>query len=339
MVISKRMKRIFFSNRKLLNAVDYSWMAFVLIIILACSGLHDPPTKLEKPPPSEPLPEWTLPSPEWMKEAIIYEITPYNFVKNGTFKSITAKLPEIKELGVNTIWLQPVTKSSYRGQGYDVVDYFKVNPDLGTEEDLHELVDHARKLKLRVLFDVVLNHTSIYHPYAQDVVQKGNKSYYYSYYQMEMDDKPYSSFYHRNEENFITYFWDDLVNLNYDNEDVQEWMIDMCKYWMTEYDIDGFRFDAIWGVIARNPRFVRRLISELKNIDPDFLLLAEDKGSDPNVFALGFDAAYDWTSDATWISQWAWEYEYDEYKNFTVFNHPDSLRRKPLLEKIGRAHV
>lgn len=327
-----RMKEKFLSSINLQSTVYYFLIGLVLITVLSCSDRHEPPTKLDKPPVSDSIPNWTLSSPEWMKEAIIYEITPYNFVKNGTFKAITEKLPELKELGVNTIWLQPVTKSSSRGQGYDVVDYFEVNPDLGTEEELHELVDHAKKLKLRILFDVVLNHTSIYHPYAQNVIQNGDKSFYYSYYQMEMDDKPYSSFYNRNEEKFITYFWEDLVNLNYDNEDVQVWMIEMCKYWMQEYNIDGFRFDAIWGVIARNPGFIRRLIAELKNINPDFLLLAEDKGSDPNIFALGFDAAYDWTADMTWISQWAWEYEYDEYENLTMFNHPDSLKRKTLLQ-------
>ena len=301
-----------------------------LIMIMYISGCSDVNDAQEKKEETE---NQKVEPPDWMSEAVVYEITPYNFVQNGTFRSIETKLQELKELGINTIWLQPITKSSYRGQGYDVVDYFEVNPDLGTEEQLHDLVDTAKSLDMRVLFDVVLNHTSIEHPYAQDVVHNDKESDYYDYYQTEIDDTAYSSFYNRHEEGFIYYFWEDLVNLNYDNENVQDWMIDACKHWVEEYDIDGYRFDAIWGVRARNPEFIERLSRELKNLKPDILLLAEDKGTDQNVYDIGFDAAYDWTADTSWVSQWAWEYEYNHDVNMTVFNHPDSLKRKPLLKE------
>lgn len=298
----------------------------LIIFISGCSDVNDAQEETKEI-------DLEIDTPGWMSEAVIYEITPYNFVQNGTFRSITTKLPELKGLGINTIWVQPVTIPSSTGQGYDVVDYFEVNPDLGTEEDLHQLVDSAKNLGMRVLFDVVLNHTSIEHPYARDVIQNGTESEYYDYYQTETDNAPYSKFYNQHDAGFIYYFWDDLVNLNYDNEKVQQWMIDACKYWVEEYDIDGYRFDAIWGVNARKPAFVQKLIQELKNLKPDILLLAEDKGRGSNVFELGFDAAYDWTADTSWVSQWAWEYEYDHDVNLTVFNHPDSLQRKPLLQE------
>ncbi|GAB2801051.1 hypothetical protein GCM10027275_53870 [Rhabdobacter roseus] len=272
-------------------------------------------------------------APSWMNEAVMYQITPYNFVANGTFRDITAKLPELQQLGINTIWLQPVTISSYKGQGYDVVDYFGINPDLGTEQDLAELIRQAKALELRVLFDLVLNHTSIQHPYAQDAIAHGQRSHYYTYYQRQNDGKPYANFYNTDAHGFFFYFWNDLVNLNYDHEEVQRWMLEVCKHWVKKYDIDGYRFDAIWGVNARQSTFARRMRTELKSIKPELLLLAEDKGADPQVYALGFDAAYDWTNSRSWVSQWAWEYEYSESESRTVFNHPDLTQRGTLLRQ------
>jgi cyclomaltodextrinase len=278
-----------------------------------------------------------------MDEAIIYQITPYSFVKDGTFDAITAKLHELKSLGINTIWLQPVFKSFYGGQGYDVTDYLSLNPDIGTEKQLQNLIDTAKALKMRVLFDVVLNHTSIHHPYGKDRIKYGIKSHYYNFYQHKNGGKPYSSFYNSDEYGFINYFWEHLVNLNYQNKEVQRWMLEVCKYWVRKFDIDGYRFDAIWGVNARMPSFAKRLRTELKSIKPDVLLLAEDKGSVPEVFELGFDAAYDWTADTSWVSQWSWEYEYHVRKSATIFNFPNANERGKMLSQAlfhngGNAH-
>ncbi|MDQ3535864.1 MAG: alpha-amylase family glycosyl hydrolase, partial [Bacteroidota bacterium] len=220
----------------------------------------------------------------WMNEAILYQITPHVFVENGQYEDITAKLPELKELGINTLWLQPVFKSHRKGsQGYDVVDYFSLNPYLGSEEALRELITTAKNMNMRVLFDVVLNHSSLYHPYAIDRVKHGEASHYYDFYQYEDDGTPYSSFYNQDENGFINYFWPHLPNFNYDNEEVQRWMLEACKHWIREFDIDGYRLDAIWGVNARKPSFAKRLRTELKSIKPEVLLLAEAKGSDPEV--------------------------------------------------------
>lgn len=281
--------------------------------------------------------------PRWMNDAIVYQITPYNFVANGTFTDITAKLPELKTLGINTIWLQPVFKSSYKGQGYDVIDYLSLNPAFGTALELQQLIKEAKELGMRVLFDLVLNHTSIQHPYAKDRTAYGESSHYYNYYQSQRDGKPYSSFYNIDENGFIFYFWEDLVNLNYQNEEVQRWMLEVCKYWVRKLDIDGYRFDAIWGVNARMPSFAKRLRTELKSINPDILLLAEDKGSVPEVFELGFDAAYDWTADTSWVSQSSWEYEYHARKSYTIFNFPKANERGEMLSQAlfhqgGNAH-
>jgi glycosidase len=269
----------------------------------------------------------------WMDNAVIYEITPSAFIKKGSYDDITQKLPEIKLLGINTIWLQPVYKTKRGGQGYDVTDYTALRQDLGNELQLANLITTAKQLGMRVMFDFVPNHTSINHPYAEDYVKYGKDSHYYNFYQHTNDGAAYSSNYHIDKQGFVSYFWADLVNLNYNNPEVQQWIIESCKYWVNKFGIDGYRFDAVWGIIARTPSFNKRLRTELKAINPDFLLLAEDKGSDKNVYAQGFDAAYDWTADTTWVSQWSWQTKHDAKKSLTIFNSPDSLKRAELLRR------
>lgn len=269
----------------------------------------------------------------WINDAIIYEITPGIFVKNGKYQNIQEKLAELKKLGVNTIWLQPVFETFGGGQGYDITNYFSLRFDLGKEVELKQLIQAAKALQMHVLFDFVPNHTSIHHPYAKDVIKYGTSSHYYNFYQHENDGVKYSSFYHKDENGFIYYFWKDLVNLNYQNEEVQQWMIEACKYWIKKFDIDGYRFDAVWGVNARCPLFAKRLKTELKSIKPDLLMLAEDKGSDKQVYELGFDLAYDWASDTSWVSQVSWQYRYDPKENYTLFNFPDSSKRAAMLRE------
>lgn len=269
----------------------------------------------------------------WISEAIIYQITPNTFVKKGGFEAITAKLNEIKQLGINTIYLQPVTKSEKGGQGYDVIDYLAVDSRLGNAKQLKILIDSAKVLGFKVILDLVPNHTSVNHPYALDCVANGTNSHYFKFYQHANDGAPYSSFYHIDANKFVYYFWHGLINLDYTNPEVQQWMTEICKYWVREFNIDGYRFDAVWGMNARAPQYARRLRTELKIIKPEILLLAEDKATDPGVYTKGFDAAYDWTADTTWVSQWTWQTHHDTKKSFTVFNLPDSTQRAAQLHE------
>ena len=94
---------------------------------------------------------------EWIDTAVLYEIAPRRFVKNATYNDITQKLPELKKLGITAVWLQPIFKTHKGGQGYDVVDYFSLAPDLGDEEQLHQLISVAKRLQIKVIFDVVPN--------------------------------------------------------------------------------------------------------------------------------------------------------------------------------------
>jgi cyclomaltodextrinase / maltogenic alpha-amylase / neopullulanase len=266
----------------------------------------------------------------WIDTAVIYEITPYIFTANGNFNRITAKIPDIVRLGVNTIWLQPIYETYYRGQGYDVTNYFKVRSDLGTEADLRNLIQTAKSYGLKVLFDFVANHSSIRHRYAQETIQYGEVSHYWNFYQREADNAPYSQHYNFYQ-GFINYFWQDLPNLNFDNPEVRKWIIEGAKYWIKEFDIDGYRFDAVWGVTARNPQFTKDLRLALKRIKPEIMMLAEDKASHPHVFDERFDVAFNWTPSYDWVSQWVWQTNYDPSANPTIFNNSNSAQRSALL--------
>ncbi|HPC35379.1 MAG TPA: alpha-amylase family glycosyl hydrolase [Candidatus Marinimicrobia bacterium] len=270
----------------------------------------------------------------WIDSAVIYEISPYAFVMEGTFQDIQQKLPELRELGINTIWLQPIFKTTWGEQGYDVIDYFTIRSDYGTESDLRNLIKSAHTLGVKVILDIVINHTSIYHPYAQHSIEYGNASHYYDYYQREIDNAPYSQYYNYYK-GFINYFWDELPNLNYDNPEVRNWMMTACKYWVEKFDIDGYRFDAVWGVNARCPEFTQNLRLALKRIKPEIMMLAEDKASWPMVFDQRFDVAFDWAPSEDWVSQWYWEVDYSENatKQYTIFNYSNPSGRVSLLRQ------
>lgn len=267
----------------------------------------------------------------WIDSTVIYEITPYNFVNGQSdFKDIINKIPELAALGITALWLQPIYPTYGGGQGYDVTNYFGIRSDYGTAEDLHNLIQTAKSFGLKVLFDFVANHSSIHHPYAVNSTEYGDTSHYYNFYQREEDDAPYSQYY-RHYNGFINYFWDELPNLNYDNPEVQKWITEAAKYWIENFDIDGYRFDAIWGVNARKPEFTKQLRLALKRIKPEILMLAEGKATVPLVFDERFDAAYDWFPEESWVSHWAWQTDYNPNANPTIFNYPNENMRANLL--------
>jgi cyclomaltodextrinase len=235
--------------------------------------------------------------PAWLDGAIVYGVVPFFFGPRG-FDDVTARLDAIKELGATVLWLSPITGTEEGDFGYAVTDHFGLRDAFGTEQDLRELIVAADARGLRVIMDFVPNHTSEQHPYHLSAEQYGRASPYYDFYQ-------------RNEAGEVTtYFdWENLKNLNYDNPEVQRYMIEAFAYWVREYGIDGFRVDAAWGVRERAPEFWPRLRDELKRIDPDLLLLAEASVRDSYYDIVGFDAAYDWTDR---LGEWAWRDAFEE---------------------------
>ena len=235
------------------------------------------------------IPDYDHENPVWVEEAIVYGVIPRLFGSPGAV-AIQDKLDELADLGINAMWLAPINETP--DYGYSVTNYFELRDGFGTKEQFLEMIRAAHERGIRVLMDFVPNHTSSEHPYFKDTVEKGQ-------------DSPYWDFYDRDENGKYTYYfdWTHLPNLNYDHPEVRRMMLEAFSYWVREFDVDGFRVDACWGVQQRRPDFWPEWRRELKRIKPDLLLLAEASARDPYNFDNGFDAAYDWTEN---LGQWAW---------------------------------
>ncbi|HET6566936.1 MAG TPA: alpha-amylase family glycosyl hydrolase [Rhodothermales bacterium] len=278
----------------------------------------------------------------WVDAAVVYGVTPYNMDNSGDLQNVTARLPEIADLGVNTLWILPIyTTADPRGPGYWVTNFFQVRRDYGTEEDFRNLVEAAHARGMKVLLDFVPNHTHIDHPYAQDAIAHGDQSHYYDFYQRTRDDAPYSNNYRSRtigNMSFLCYFdcsgGNPLPMLNFDNPEVQRWITEAARYWIEDFDIDGYRIDVAWGPRSRNPEFMQQWRLALKREKPGILLLGEDTAADSTAFD-AFDAAYDWYVDRGFVSHWTWQTEYTdiyaEQPSKTIFNYRDINARTDLL--------
>jgi glycosidase len=272
----------------------------------------------------------------WIDEAVIFEITPYIFEEDGGLLNVLNRLGEIAAMGVSTIWLQPVFETHAGGQGYDIVNYFQVRSDYGSDYDLHAVVERAHGLGMKVLLDFVPNHTAALHPYAQDVAEYGTASHYYKYDLTEEDDAEYSMHYKSRpmgNVEFIRYFWENLLIIDHDDPEVQRWMIEAGRHWIEEFDIDGYRIDAVWGTNARTPEMMQRWRHALKRYKPEVLLLGEDKATEPHSFEKRFDVAYDWYPGQVWVSHWTWQTDFSESTSHTIFNDAAASQRAGLLRE------
>ena len=223
---------------------------------------------------SVPAQEQARPVRDWVRDGVIYEIYPRAFSQQGNFNAITARLDELKDLGVTILWLMPIhpigqeKKKGTIGSPYAVRDYYAINPDYGTADDLKRLIREAHARGLKVIIDIVANHTS-----WDSVLMKHPE-----YYKHDAQGK-------------ITYphDWYDIAALNYDNRELRRYMTDMLKHWIREFDLDGFRCDVAGEVPTDFWENARR---ELEQIKPDIVMLAEAHKAELQVTA--FDLDYSW---------------------------------------------
>jgi len=204
----------------------------------------------------------------WYKDAVIYQLHVRSFYDssgdgNGDFRGLAQKLDYLQDLGINTIWLMPFFPSPLRDDGYDIADYRTVNPIYGTLEDFKNFLDAAHKRNLRVIMEMVLNHTSDQHPWFQesrssrsnprrdwyvwsdtDTRYKGTRIIFLdtelSNWAWDPVSKQY--YWHR--------FFSHQPDLNWDNPQLREEMWDVMKFWLN-MGVDAFRLDAVPYLVER----------------------------------------------------------------------------------------
>lgn len=227
--------------------------------------------------------------PEWAKNKIIYQIFPSRFATSkevskekwyqapidhradlkGDLRGIINRLDYLKKLGVDIVYMTPVFESP-SSHKYNTVDYYKIDPSFGTEEDLKELVDKAHSLGMRVILDAVFNHTSTEFFAFQDVLKNEEKSPYVDWYyidsfplKMEWGTKP----------NFKTFsYFPGMPKLNLRNDEVAEYCIGVARYWIEKCNIDGWRLDVGDEV---SHAFWRRFRKAIKKTNPEALIIGE----------------------------------------------------------------
>jgi cyclomaltodextrinase / maltogenic alpha-amylase / neopullulanase len=232
-------------------------------------------------------------TPHFKSGAVMYGVVPPLFGQ-PPLKAVTRRLDELRQLGVDILWLSPIFESDDKSiLNYAVTDYKRIRPDFGSEDDLRQLTHEAHLRGMKVILDFVPNHTSAAHPYFLNTQLRGRLSPFYSFYERDADGAP------------VFYFdWANLVNLNYDHSGVVNMMTDAFMYWLKQTSIDGYRVDVAWGVRDRAPEFWPNLIPKLRHIRPDMLMLAEASPRDPYYLENGFDLAYDWTDK---LGHWSWQ--------------------------------
>ncbi|MBI9071091.1 MAG: hypothetical protein JEY94_05810 [Melioribacteraceae bacterium] len=208
------------------------------------------------------------------EDIVMYEVNFRAFSSSGDFKGVTDKLDHIKSLGVNVIWLMPIHpigNVNSVNSPYSVKNYKEVNPELGNLDDFKKLVNESHKKDMAVIIDWVANHTAWDNPWIQ------NKAWYTQNASGNIIIPPGTN-------------WQDVADLNFDNEEMRLEMIDALKYWVTELNVDGFRCDAADFVPYS---FWRQAIDSLENID-DRQLIYLAEGARTDHYNAGFQMTYSW---------------------------------------------
>jgi cyclomaltodextrinase / maltogenic alpha-amylase / neopullulanase len=228
-----------------------------------------------------------LQPPEWARQAVIYQIFVDRFFPGkgkgwllttdlkdffgGTLWGVTEKLDYIAELGASCIWLSPIFPSPTT-HGYDASDYERVEARLGGDEALRELVREAHRRDIRVILDLVCNHVSDQHPYFLDARANPGSRYRDWFH---FDDPRFG---------YRAYFGvPSMPELNLENQDTREWMIRVARYWLREFEIDGYRLDY---AIGPGPSFWSDFWAECKRENPEAFCFGEVVEAPPSILKL-----------------------------------------------------
>jgi maltose alpha-D-glucosyltransferase / alpha-amylase len=245
---------------------------------------------------------WFESDPLWFKHAVFYEIHVRGFFDGngdgmGDLLGLTAKLDYLEWLGIDCIWLLPMYPSPLRDGGYDIADFYDIHPDYGSVEDFRALVDAAHQRQIRVIADLVMNHTSSDHPWFQEARSSRDSPKRDWYVWSDTDDRYPDArviFVDTEPSNWTwdpvagQYYWHRFFShqpdLNYENPEVRDEMLRVLRFWL-DLGIDGFRLDAVPYLyeregtncenLSQTHTYLRRIRAEVDEAYPDRVLLAE----------------------------------------------------------------
>jgi len=215
-------------------------------------------------------------SAPWVKNAVMYEVYLRSFSLDG-FRGLERRLKELKDLGVTVVWLMPIhpvgelNRKGKLGSPYAIRDFYGINPEFGSADDFHSLVDSAHALDMRVIIDLVANHT------AWDSKLLLEHPEWFTHDSDGAIVAPNAS-------------WSDVADLDYRSHELRKYMIAMMRYWVREFDIDGYRCDVAELVPSDFWDVARRELERLKPV----LMLSE--GSLPGHHLEAFDITYAWNT-------------------------------------------
>lgn len=208
---------------------------------------------------------------QWWKNSVVYQVYPKSFKDSngdgiGDIQGIVSELPYLSKLGVDVIWLNPIYKSPMVDNGYDISDYYQINPQFGNLEDFKQLLHAAHQLNLKIILDLVVNHTSDQHKWFKESRKSKNNPYsdYYIWKDPNPDGTPPNNwgssfggpaweYAPERGQYYLHLFAKEQPDLNWENKNVRQDVYRIMKYWL-ELGIDGFRMDVI-SLISKDPTF------------------------------------------------------------------------------------
>lgn len=260
--------------------IKFVSFSFVLLLVLLTGCKEGKPRK-ESDTSTEnrylPKKYVALKHPDWSKSATIYEVNIRQYSSEGTFKAFEPALPRLKEMGIDIIWLMPIhpigekNRKGTLGSEYSVKDYYGVNPEYGTMDDLKHLVAKIHEMGMHVILDWVANHSAWDNKLATE-----HPDWYTKTSEGNFQPTPW-------------YDWDDVIDFDYNVPAMRQYMTDAMKYWVKEVGIDGYRCDVA-GFIPVD--FWENTRAELDAIKPVFML-AEWESRD--LYKKAFDMTYSWS--------------------------------------------
>jgi glycosidase len=214
---------------------------------------------------------------KWAYDATIYELNTRQLTEEGTFRAAEELLPQLRENGIDIIWVMPcqpigvITRKGTLGSYYSIIDYCAINPEFGTREDFEHFLAKAHKLGFKVILDWVANHT------APDSEWTKNDGWHYRDSLGNL---------------MVQYDWTDISKLNYGSEAMRAEMLKAMRWWMDSIGIDGFRCDVA-GEVPTD--FWNWAMGDIRQDHPDMFTLAEDEGKAQELTESAFDMYYGWT--------------------------------------------